>query len=78
MARIFFQVCFMYLNFIVVPASPLVALPSSTISEGNSTSFGVDPPRNIVCAGDFGGLGAKPDYDDCARAVSQLPRGASA
>ena len=79
MARIaLFNFCLMYIHFVVLLASPLAALSSSLTSEANSTSFGVDPPRNIVCAEDFGGLNAKPDYDDCERAIGLLPSGASA
>ena len=79
MARIvFFQVSLVYLHFVVVSAGLLTGLSSSPTSEVNSTSFGVDPPRNIICAEDFGGLGGKPDYNECARAVSLLPRGTSA
>ena len=78
MAVIFFQAYLIIFYCFMVPASSLVTLPLSPTSGVNSTSFGVDPPRNIVCSEDFGGLGENPDYNDCARAVSLLPRGAFA
>lgn len=72
------RVSFILAVLLQLQAFGIVATPvvSSSSASANTTSLDVDPPRNILCDQDFGGWGAKPDYDDCAQAVSQLPRGA--
>lgn len=63
------RVSYILIILLQLQAFGVVATPLDT------TSLGVDPPRNILCDQDFGGVAAKPDYSDCAQAVSQLPRG---
>ena len=76
MIRVSFIIVILQLQAFGVVATPVDLLVSSPSESANTTSLDVDPPRNILCDQDFGGWGAKPDYDDCAQAVSQLPRGA--
>ena len=64
------------LEDVAVLAGPIVPLQSTSISNSTSESLNVDPPHNIVCDKDFGGPGAIPNYNDCARAVAYIPRGA--
>ena len=60
------------LSFIL--SRSLVAATDSLVNATAPDTVG--PPHNIVCAWDFGGEGAKPDYDDCSRVVARIPRGA--